>query len=136
MDRKGMIKAIWTISSNLELRETGVYQLLYGETNKAKMSDCTDAELQKLLKALDSLKETKKPKNGRITTKQYNYIKALEKQIGWADEPKHLRSYIKKYAKIDFLEWLTSKQASNIIIALKNIKLQMTGEEIKERKTL
>ena len=125
MDRKGAIKAIWAISGNLGVTKENVYTLLSRETGKERMTDCDDSELLKFLKALDSYKSGNKAREGRITDKQHSFIKSLENQIGWADDPKHLRNFIKKYTKVDFLDWLTQKQASAVIEALKNIKNRM-----------
>ena len=55
----------------------------------------------------------------RATAKQIGYIRDLIKQLGWDNNPKRLEGFIRKYTKIDKLEWITGRNASNIIEGLK-----------------
>ncbi|KYG90363.1 hypothetical protein A0U40_18400 [[Bacillus] sp. KCTC 13219] len=48
-------------------------------------------------------------------------IEQLEQQLGWQDEPQRLQGFIKKYYKVERVEWLTSAQAWRLIESLKKM---------------
>jgi hypothetical protein len=83
------------------------------------MRDATDTELQRLLAALKLYGGVAEAGRGRLTYKQKSFIEALEALLGWKGEPERLRGFIRKTQKVERLEWLTPKQASNLIDALK-----------------
>ena len=55
-----------------------------------------------------------------MTLKQKLFIKALARELGW--DPGHLRNFIRKYYRRDGLDFLTRKEASNLIESLKAIR--------------
>jgi len=56
-----------------------------------------------------------------MTLKQKLFIKALTRQLRWDAE--HLRNFIRKYYRRDGLDFLTRKEASNLIESLKGIRI-------------
>lgn len=60
----------------------------------------------------------------RASEDQKNKIRKLEEALGWKDNPKRLRGFMKKYAKVEKLDWLTTYQASNLIEALKKVLMR------------
>ena len=55
-----------------------------------------------------------------MTLKQKLFIKALARQLGW--DPDHLTNFIRKYYRREGLDFLTRKEASNLIESLKAIR--------------
>jgi hypothetical protein len=55
-----------------------------------------------------------------MTLKQKLFIKALARRLGW--DPGHLRNFIRKYHRRSGLDFLTRKEASNLIESLKAIR--------------
>lgn len=141
MDRKNLLKSIWSTSEKLglhnpkeskeKIKESELYLLLYRETKKTSMRECTDSELQRLLNGLKFFQQENKAKTNMITEKQKKYIKFLERKLGWNNNQNRLRGFIKKYAKVDSIDWLTAKHASNVIEGLKKLLKENQMGEIK-----
>ena len=122
-ERNGILKAVWGISKELGIDKEELYILLGRETGKDHMTECSDDELRKLLRVLAFYKDKEKLQqsgNGP-SDKQLKYIRDMEKQLGWNNEPERLRGFVKKLYKVDALEWLSTAQASKVIEALKNM---------------
>ncbi|WP_228730294.1 regulatory protein GemA [Brevibacillus composti] len=66
--------------------------------------------------------ETPKPREHRVTDAMLGKIRQLEKELGWADEPKRLQGFVKKFAGVDRLNWLTKQQGMKLIEALKKMR--------------
>jgi len=66
--------------------------------------------------------EAPKPREHRATDAMLGKIRQLEKEIGWESDPRRLQGFIKKYAGVERLNWLTKQQAAKIIEALKKMK--------------
>jgi len=122
------IKTIWSISSGLNLTKDDIYALLNRETKKDSMRSCTNAELNKVIKSLIALKGHA-ASAGMITDEQYYYVKKLEKRLGWDDNPKRLEAFLSKYYKVNKINWLSTKDASNLIESLKNIIKRNSDKE-------
>jgi len=130
MNRNQIIKMIWVKAKELglynssspknEIKSSQLYEIIYSKTQKNSMRDCTDDELEKVLKTLNLFSRQNKTAIGKATQKQLNYIKFLAKELNW-NNPKKLDGFIKKYTGIDRMEWLSPKQASNIIEGLKKM---------------
>ncbi len=60
-----------------------------------------------------------------MTLKQKLFIKALARQLRW--DPGHLRNFIRKYYRRDGLDFLTRKEASNLIESLKAVRTHESG---------
>lgn len=114
------IKSIWGMASGLSLNKEDVYAILYRETKKDSMRNCSNNELNKVIKVLIALKGQTNSAN-MITDEQYYHIKRLEKQLGWDDNPKRLEAFLKKYYKVDKLKWLSMGDASKLIESLKSM---------------
>ncbi|ALA68821.1 hypothetical protein GT50_00455 [Geobacillus stearothermophilus 10] len=66
--------------------------------------------------------EAPKPREHRATDAMLAKIRQLEKELGWADEPKRLQGFVKKFAGVDRLNWLTKQQGIKLIEALKKMR--------------
>lgn len=130
MERDKILRSIWVKARELglynpgssedEIKNSELYELVYRETQKDSMRKCTDEELKKVLDILNLFTKQSESKTNRITKKQLDYIKYLSKQLKW-DNPKRLKGFIKKYTGVEKLSWLTPKQASNVIEGLKKL---------------
>lgn len=122
MERNKLISAIWAISSNIGLNKEGVYDVILCETGKKRMGECSNEQLARVIKALRYKGYIGEARRGKATDGQMKYIRTLESQIGWANEPKRLRGLMKKDYGVEEIKWLTVKQASNLIECLKEMK--------------
>ena len=68
-----------------------------------------------------------------LTLRQKMYINSLKEQLHW--EELHFVNFLKKYHKKSRIESLTKKEASKVILSLKNIltheRIKKTGHERK-----
>lgn len=125
---KAQIKSIWGLASELSLCKEDVYTILNRETEKDSMRECSTYELNKVIRALILLKGPSQSAPGMITDGQIAKIKQLEKILGWNDNPKRLQAFIKKYYKVEKVEWLKFKEASKLIESLKSMVKKMGTE--------
>lgn len=138
MERNKILKAIWAKAKKLRLynsksskddiKDSELYTLLYSQTQKYSMKECTDEELMKVLDTLKLFEQQDEANTGKITERQKGYIKHLTQKLKW-DNPKRLKGFIKKYTGVDRIEWLSPKQASNIIEGLKNLLRSESNEQ-------
>lgn len=122
MERNKLISAIWAISGNIGMSKEGVYNVILCETGKKRMGECSNEQLERVIKALRYKGYIGEARRGKATAGQINYIRSLESQIEWKGQPERLRGFIKKYYKVEDITWLTVKQASNLIECLKEMK--------------
>lgn len=122
MERNKLISAIWAISGNIGMSKEGTYNVILCETGKKRMRECSDEQLERVVKALKYRGYIEEARRGKATDGQINYIKILESEIGWSKKPKRLRGLMKKDYGVEEIKWLTVKQASNLIECLKEMK--------------
>lgn len=127
---KAQIKSIWGLASSLSLDKEDVYTILERETKKDSMRECSTYELNKVIRALILLKgPSQSAAPGMITDAQMAKIKELERILGWTDNPKRLQAFIKKFYKVEKVEWLKFKDASKLIESLKSMVKKMRNED-------
>lgn len=90
--------------------------MVYSVTGKNSIGQLSKNEA---IKVIDRIEGEPVIGNNRATARQVGYINDLIKQLGWDNNPKRLEGFIRKYTKIDKIEWITRKNASNIIEGLK-----------------
>ncbi len=120
--RTHMIRQIWGMAKNeLQMKEDDVRAAMYEATGKESMKLCTDRELYKVLCHLGRIKDQQNTLPGKATPQQLWKIRQLEEKLGWIDNPKRLRKFMEKYSKVEKIEWLEFKQASDLIESLKKV---------------
>lgn len=107
-------------------KENGIDNVLLHDmieqmTGKKSTRDLTKYEAMDLIDKLVGKEVKKKPVKGKASEAQIELIQSLVRELGWDDNPKRIRAFVKKYAHTEQLHWLESYQASNIIEALKKI---------------
>ncbi|MBE3584858.1 MAG: regulatory protein GemA [Thermoanaerobacter sp.] len=126
------VKKIWALARELGLDEDLLRAVTFYLTGSESISALTKTQAAVLIDELES-KKRGETRPGMATPRQIWKIRELEKELGWADQPARLRGYLKKYAHVDDLRWLTGKQAWKVIEGLKKIlarqERQRKGEE-------
>ena len=56
-----------------------------------------------------------------MSERQKKYIIDMAEKLGWGDNPKRLGGFLKKFAGVESLEWLSQRGASKVIEGLKKI---------------
>ena len=104
------LSKIYVLVKEIGLNNDILHDLVKAMFNKTGLKKLSFIEAGKLIERLGG-------KNS-----QENYIRNLEKQIGWAENPERLKGFIKSMFKKDSLKKLTKKEKSKLIEALKNMK--------------
>lgn len=116
-----IIKRLWATAKSLNMTQEDLYAVLYRETKKDSMRKCTDKELERVLLSLNAIKGFDNFRGNRATKRQLWKIRQMESQLGWSENPKRLQSFVRKYYKVDNIEWLSSAQAWRLIESLKKL---------------
>lgn len=102
-----------------------LHTFILNNTQKEHISDLSKYEAMDIIDKLDEKKTgIKRPKNYRsnmATDDQIYKIRALERELGWDNNPKRLKAFMKKYARTENINWLTFTKASNLIESLKKV---------------
>lgn len=110
-------------------REYGIdrellHERIENEFNRKSISELTDNQIYTLV---DKLKGKNTHNNigrhgaGRLSQAQHKLILEYADILGWTSNPKRLQGFIRKYSRVDDINWLTAKQASKIIEGLKKL---------------
>lgn len=102
-----------------------LHTFIFNNTQKEHISELSKYDAMNVIDRLDEMKtgvkKTKPYRSNMATQDQVYKIKAIEKELGWKDNPKRLKAFMKKYAGVENLNWLTFNKASNLIEALKKV---------------
>lgn len=117
------IRNIWGLakSKELNLTDDDLYAIIIRETGKDSMRQLTTKELNRVISVLIDMKERYKARPGMASKEQLYKIKELEKALGWDDNPRRLQGFIRKYYKVERLEWLKFNDAIKLIESLKKM---------------
>lgn len=126
-----VIKKIWATAKSINMEKDDLYAVLKRETGKDSMRNCSQKELERVLLSLNTIKGFDNFRGNLATKKQLWKIRQLENELGWHDNPKRLQAFIKKYYKVDRVEWLTSAQAWRLIESLKKLLERCESNETK-----
>ena len=114
------LRKIHVLASEKDIDNDTLHTYVFNITGKKSLKELsiTDA-----VKIIDSIQGNE---DGRITWKQKRFIFSLARQLRWLDEDgntdmKAVRSFIRRQTDIGTEQWLTQKQASEVIEAMKAI---------------
>ena len=115
------MRQLWATAKNYGMDSEMLHNLLFSELSKEHISKLSEREAKYLIDRIKGKDVPKPAPRGRASNEQKKYIRDLAAKLGWDDNPARLSGFIKKYAKIDNIDWLTAYQASKIIEALKRM---------------
>lgn len=121
LERNKLISRIWALGKENSMDSDDIHAIVYRETGKESIKKCTDKQLVRVINALKFMAGMEEARRGKATRKQLQYIADLEFQLGWSDAPERLRGFLRSQYGTENVKWLTVKQASNLIEALKSI---------------
>lgn len=122
-------KLIWVLVHQKGMEKEDLYSIISTLCSKEHLHELTKEEANRVIDRLYLKKPTPK---GMLTAAQEAYIKDLAKRLGWHTNPKRLLGFIRKYAKVDDISWLTVRQAGNVIEGLKRQVNQLEQEQVPE----
>lgn len=121
---KRELKRFWVLAAQLG-GEQFVYNTVWDRFKKSRLHELTRDEFLELLKDMMRVSRrcTCETHHGQASCAQYRRIKHLQRRLGWSDD--RLTAYIRKYAHIDSIRFLTVPKARGIIAGMeKSIKLK------------
>lgn len=130
MDRNKMIGTIFGLGKELGMDNEDIHAVVYKEVGKESIRKCTDRQLERIVNALRFMGNMDEARRGKATFKQRQYISDLEYRLGWADTPERLRGFLKVQYGTENVKWLSVKQASNLIEALKSMLERQEIEKV------
>ncbi|WP_250278774.1 phage protein GemA/Gp16 family protein [[Clostridium] colinum] len=110
MISNGQLSKIYVLAKENGLDNEILHDLVKAMFNKISLKKLSFVQAGKIIERLAG------------KSSQEDYIRNLEKQIGWAENPKRLKGFIKGMFKKDSLKRLTKKEKSKLIEALKSMK--------------
>lgn len=124
MPSNPQLRKMYATARELGIDNELLHSLVFNLTGIQHISALTTREAILVIDELDKRKGIKPQTNknpNRISPEQIWKVRDLEKKLGWDENPKRLKGFIRKYAKVDVLDWLNPWQASNVIEGMKNL---------------
>lgn len=122
---KPQIKTIWGLAKGIGLEKDSLYDIIEAITGKRSMTQCTGTELNKVVSRLGHYKDGQGDDSNKASKEQIWKIRQLEKELEWDDNPARLKGFMRKYARVERIEWLKTWQAHKLIEALKKMVQKM-----------
>ena len=128
------IKAIWALGKRLDMDEDDLHAIAYRISGLESISALTGREAGRMI---DELKVRAGERQGvatcstgdaRVTDAQRRMITVLTRELGWIDKPERLRGFLRKYAGVDDVRFLTVQQGVRVIDGLKAMRDGGRGE--------
>lgn len=120
------IRKIYSLAKELNLDNDLLHEFTYNIVRKDSISKLNNIEAITLIDELEykktGVRREKTYRSNRATEDQIYKIQALELELGWRNNPNRLKGFMKKYSRVDNIQWLTFESASNLIEALKKVK--------------
>lgn len=114
------VKKIWAVARHqLGWDEDLLRTVVENITGSNRISALTKHQANRVIDDLDA-RANGRP--GMATKRQIWKIRRLEAELGWDQNPKRLRAFLKKYYKVERPEWLRFQSAWRAIESLKRIK--------------
>lgn len=131
------VRTLWGLAKSQELHMTGeeLHLVVQAQTGKDSMRKLTASEIRRVAYVLGEMKDS--AKRGRrkaaavsnATSRQLQKIHALERELGWADDPRRLSGFCRRMFRVESVCWLTYAQCSKLIEALKKMAARREGQD-------
>ncbi len=115
------MKRLWAVGREYGLSKEDMHELSILELSEEHISKLSEEQAKYLIDRIQGKNVSRPAPRGMATNSQKKYIKDLAEKLGWGDNPKRLSGFLKKYAKTDSIDWLTSYQAGKVIEGLKKM---------------
>ena len=124
------IKLIWVLAKQLGVDSEALHELIHGAYGKTSLKSLAKIEaktiIDRFIQAGGKVKKKSAPRRNlppnvveMVTHKQLRFIKSLEKELGWHDNPERLRGLLKRIIKAETVR--TKKEGIKVIQGLKSM---------------
>ncbi|MFT9496348.1 regulatory protein GemA [Anaerosolibacter sp.] len=119
----GQMRKMYATAKEIGIDNDLLHNLVFHVSGQEHISALTKREAMDVIDALEEKKTGRKKQRGnnRASEEQKNKIRKLEEALGWKGDPKRLQGFMRKFARVEKLDWLTPNQASNLIESLKKV---------------
>ncbi|MED1851850.1 DUF1018 domain-containing protein [Brevibacillus borstelensis] len=114
-------RKIFGMQRQYGLSEEDLYSVVEQVSGARSISQLTKESAKILIDRLGRLVGEQPPKRKMASKQMLWKIRQLEQQLGWNDNPKRLQAFMRKYAGVDRLEWLTQQKAWKLVESLKKM---------------
>lgn len=123
------MRMMYGLAKKADVDNDNLHAMVYEECGKDSIKQLSSFEAKRVIDRLMKLagQEPKTPA-ARSTTKQQRYIYVLAKQLGWGDDKKRLRGFLKARFGVEDVSWLTDEKCKAAIEAMKAMIAGCRGE--------
>lgn len=116
-----ILRRLFKVCRNIGIDNEALHQRAYNEFGVESLKELSDVQGWYLIDVLQGKRVRRPSGRGMITDKQMYLIRQLVKELGWDDNPARLAGFIRKYAGVDSIEWLSTRAASAVIEGMKRM---------------
>ena len=126
------IQAIFALGKKLGMDTEDLHGIAYRISGVESIRALTSREAGRMIDEL-RMRAGEKPNTpgggaGRLTDAQRRMIAVLTRDLGWIDQPERLRGWLRKFAGVDDVRFLTVQQGIRVIDCLKAMRDGGRGE--------
>lgn len=117
-----MLRRLWAVAHEVNIDSESLHERVYNEFGVDSLKELDNAQGWYIIDVLQG-KNVRRPPAGKgmITDRQIYMIRMMERELGWNDNPGRLAGFIKKYAGVEHIEWLSRRKASAVIEGMKRL---------------
>lgn len=116
---------IFAVAKELDIDNELLHTFIKNIVGVDSIAKLTSFQAAKVIDELEykktGIRKETQYRSNMATEDQLYKIHALEKALGWDNNPRRLKAFMKKYCRVDNEKWLTFDKASNLIEALKKV---------------
>ena len=121
---KGQVAKIWCLARDLHLDRHSLHEYVGKITGSDSISALDKKQGMDVIDGLLSMTGAVPDTRGMASPEQLWMISELAAQLGWDSNPRRLRAFVLKYAKVSEVHWLRRTAASKVIEGLNGIRIR------------
>lgn len=130
-----ILKKLFAVSKEYGIDNELLHDMVFSEFGSDSLKKLNDIQGIDLIERISGKKQYLKkvsPK-GMASDRQKKYIIDMSDKLGWGDNAQRLSGFLKKYAGVESVEWLTMKGASKVIEGMKKMIERINKNENQEK---
>lgn len=130
-----LLKKLYAVSKEYGIDNDLLHDMVFSEFGSDSLKRLSDSQGLAIIERISGKKQYYKkcsPK-GMASESQKKYISDMSYKLGWGDNVQRLSGFLKKYAGVESVEWLTIKGASKVIEGMKKMIERKSLNEDKEK---
>lgn len=119
-------RRLWAVCGELGIDSETLHARAEQEFGTRSISELSDVQRRQLAYILQGRAPARR--RPAASEKQIWLIHKIEQELGWAETPERLAGFLRKYAGVESVEWLTCRSASAVIEGLKGLQKRERAE--------